>query len=246
MSYNWEGDLILQNTMIEKKRYVIGSSNLQVKADIREWISFEDNIVLKEVINKLADGNKLPRTKHPGDFDRRAKVLWDFVARNIKYVHDSEQQRREDFWLFPPEIYTLKQGDCEDSSFLLGSLLLVSGISPFCVRIVLGEVRGENGKSIGGHCWPVYKSERGKWCILDSTLDRIPSYFPEADSLSEKKQFFQYVPYYCFNNRHLWLIFPEDDRDEKMPQNLNSYLRLRRNKVNMKQFSKVYNASSMT
>ncbi len=233
MPYNWEGDLILQNTMIEKKRYVIGTSNTQVKADIREWISFEDNIVLKEVINKLAERNKLPRTKHPGDFDRRARVLWDFVARNIKYVRDSEQQRKEDFWLFPPEICTLKQGDCEDSSFLLGSLFLASGISPFCVRVVLGEVYDENGKSIGGHCWPVYKNEMGKWCILESTLDRIPSYFPVADNLSEKKQYFQYIPYYCFNNRHLWLIFPENDRDEKMPQNLNRYLRLRRKKVNM-------------
>ena len=234
MPYNWEGDLILQNTLIEKKRYVIGSEDIHIRTDIREWISFEDNIVIKEVINKLADGNKLPRTKHPGDFDRRARVLWDFIARNILYVHDSKQQRKEDFWLFPPEIYTLKQGDCEDSSFLLASLLMVSGISPFCVRIVLGEICDENGKSIGGHCWPVYKNEVGKWCILESTLDRIPSCFPEADNLSEKKQFFQYVPYYCFNNRHLWLIFPEDDRDEKMPQNLNRYLRLRRNKVNMK------------
>jgi hypothetical protein len=234
LPYNWEGDLILQNTMIERKRYVIGNSNTQVKADIREWVSFEDNIILKEVINKLADGKKLPRTKHSGDFDRRAMLLWDFVARNIKYVHDSEQQRKGDFWLFPPEIYTLKKGDCEDCSFLLASLLLASGISPFCVRIVLGEVIDAKGKSIGGHCWPVYKNEMGKWCIIESTLNRIPSYFPEADKPTEQKQLFHYIPYYCFNNHHLWLIFPADDRDEKMPQNLNRYLRLRRNKVNTK------------
>jgi hypothetical protein len=234
LSYNWEGDLILQNTLIEKKRYVIGSANTQIKADIREWISFEDNIVMKEVINQLIAGKNLPRSKNTGDFDRRARIIWDFVARNITYVHDSEKQYKEDFWLFPPEIYTLKKGDCEDSSFLLATLLIASGISPFCVRIVLGEVFDKNRRSTGSHCWPVYKNEAGKWCILESTLDRIPSRFPAADDLIEKKQLYRYAPYYCFNNWHLWLIFTEDDRDAKMPQNLNRYLRLRCNKVNMK------------
>jgi predicted transglutaminase-like cysteine proteinase len=234
MSYNWEGDMILHNTLIEKKRYVIGTAGTPIKADIREWISFEDNIVMKEVINQLIVEKKLPGSRNPGDFDRRARSIWDFVARNISYVHDSEKQSKEDFWLFPPEIYTLKQGDCEDGSFLLATLLIASGISPFCVRIVLGEVFNTNGRSIGSHCWPVYKNETGKWCILESTLDRIPSRFPPADNLAEKKQSYRYAPYYCFNNRHLWLIFPEDDREAKMPKNLNRYLKLRRNKVNMK------------
>lgn len=230
MSYNWEGDLILQNTIIEDKRFVIGDESRQIRTDIREWISFEDNNIMKGTIRELVKDTGLPTSKNIGDFDKRAKIIWDFVAKNIKYVHDSERQRKEDFWLFPPEIYTLQRGDCEDGSFLLASLLIASGISPFCVRVVLGEAFDENSKSLGGHCWPVYKNEMGTWCILESTLDKIPSHMPEADKLSTPGQFFQYVPYYCFNNYHLWQILPPDDTPSK---GIEKYLKLRGNKVNM-------------
>jgi predicted transglutaminase-like cysteine proteinase len=233
MPYNWEGDLILQNTIMENKRFVIGSEDKQIKTDIREWISFEDNNVMKEILRKLSNEKGLPSSRGPGDFDKRAMIIWDFIAQNIKYVHDSEKQKKEDFWLFPPEIITLCEGDCEDGSFLLASLLIASGISPFCVRVVLGEVFDEKGKSIGGHCWPVYKNEIGQWCILESTLDNIPSRMPEADKLTEKGQYFQYVPIYCFNNYHLWEILPEKDIGSTS-NSIEKYLKLRHRKVNMK------------
>jgi predicted transglutaminase-like cysteine proteinase len=232
MSYNWEGDLILQDTVIEKKRFVIGSQNKPIKTDIREWISFEDNNIMKGILRELINKKGLPTSRGPGSFDKRAMIIWNFVARSIKYVHDTEKQRKGDFWLFPPEIYTLCEGDCEDGSFLLASLLISSGISPFCVRVVLGEVFDENNKSLGGHCWPVYKNEMGQWCILESTLDNIPSRMPEADKLTEEGQSFQYIPYYCFNNYHLWEVFPKDKTSRSM--NIESYLKRRGEKVHMK------------
>lgn len=209
MPYNWEGDYIIHDTVIRKKRFVIGSANRQIPTDIREWVSSPDNTVMKEILRKLVSDGGLPRTKNPGDFDRRAMILWNFVARAIRYVHDSKKQSKNDFWLFPSEIYTLRQGDCEDGSFLLASLLIASGISPFCVRVVLGEVFDENDKSLGGHCWPLYKNELGVWCILESTLDTVPSRMPEANLLAQGRQSFRYVPYYCFNNFHLWEIARE-------------------------------------
>lgn len=233
MLYNWEGDLILQNTIIENKRFVIGSLNKQIKTDIREWISFEDNNIMKEILKELINKNGLPSIRGPGSFDKRAMIIWSFVAKSIKYVHDTEKQRKGDFWLFPPEIYTLRQGDCEDGSFLLASLLIASGISPFCVRVVLGEVFDENSKSLGGHCWPVYKNEMGQWCILESTLDNIPSRLPEADKLAQKGQSFQYAPYYCFNNYHLWEIFPEEKAGSRLVS-VEAYLKRRGDKVHMK------------
>jgi predicted transglutaminase-like cysteine proteinase len=183
--------LILHETEIKGKRYVIGSVNKQISTDIREWISFTDDIIMKQTLKALTEENLLPATKNPGDFDRRAMAIWKHVAQKFKYVHDTAKQRKEDFWLFPPEILTLGKGDCEDSSFLLASLLTASGISPFCVRVVLGEVFDEKGKSLGGHCYPIYKNELGDWCILESTLDKIPSRMSEADSLSAPNQFFQ-------------------------------------------------------
>jgi hypothetical protein len=233
VSYHWEGDLIIQNTVMKNKRFVIGSLNKPIDTDIREWISFEDNNIMKKILRDLEDRKKLPQTRKPGDFDKRAMIIWNEVAAKIKYVHDSQKQTKEDFWLFPPEVSKLCEGDCEDGSFLLASLLIASGISPFCVRVVLGEVFDEKGKSLGGHCWPVYKNEIGDWCILESTLDKTPSRLPEADILAEPGQFFQYVPYFCFNHSHLWQILPETDPCEKLP-NIDKYLKLRRNKINMK------------
>jgi hypothetical protein len=233
MPYNWEGGLILQDTVIEKRRYVIGSRNKPIKTDIREWISFEDNNIMKGILSDLVKNKNLPTSRVPGSFDKRATIVWNYVAKNIKYIYDTKKQRKGDFWLFPPEIHTLCEGDCEDGSFLLASLLIASGVSPFCVRVVLGEVFDETGKSLGGHCWPVYKNEMGQWCILESTLDHIPSRMPEADKLTETEQSFQYAPYYCFNNYHLWEIFPEEKRDTRS-KNIEAYLNRRGDKVNMK------------
>lgn len=204
MSYNWEGDIIIQDSIIEKKRFVIGGGKKQIRTDIREWISFEDNNILKEIIKGL-EKNGLPKTKNPGDFDKRAWTIWDFVAKNLRYVPDPVKQRKEDFWLFPPEIHTLGKGDCEDGSFLLASLLIASGISPFCVRVVIGEVLDRKGGT-SGHCWPVYRNEAGEWCILETTLEKAPAYFPEADRLVN------YIPYYCFNNFHLWAILHNQNK----------------------------------
>ncbi|MBI5634098.1 MAG: transglutaminase domain-containing protein [Nitrospirae bacterium] len=234
MGFNWDGGRILQDTAIEKKRFIIGEKK-SITADIREWISFEDNIIMKEILKELRANCGLPATKNPGDFDKRAMVIWQFVAGSITYVYDTTKYKKGDFWLFPPETYQIKKGDCEDGSFLLASLLIAGNISPFCVRVVLGEVFDEKNKSLGGHCWPVYKNEIGRWCILESTLDAAPALMPEADRLSEAGQSFRCVPYYCFNNYHLWETLPSDISDVK-GTNLGKYFQARKTRVNMKMY----------
>lgn len=233
MPYNWDGDLILQDTKMEDKRFVIRHEDRAVSADVREWMSFEDNIIMKDIIRDLQKKAKLPTGKDPGDFDRRARAIWAFVATSVTYEYD-DAEGKADFWMFPPEVHTLAKGDCEDTSFLLASLLIACGVSPFCVRVALGEVFDEKGASLGGHCWPVYKNESGRWCILESTLDQVPSRLPEADPLTRPGQAFQYVPYYCFNNHHLWAILPDPTLSKK-PDALPSYLQQRGKKVNMRE-----------
>lgn len=234
MTFNWEGDLIIQNTSINRKRFVLGSKNKPIKTDIREWISFEDNNITKGIIQKLAKVKGLPTGKTPGSFDMRARILWNYVASEIKYIHDSEKQKKSDFWLFPPEIATLCEGDCEDASFLLASLLISSGISPFCVRVVMGDVYDEKNRLLGGHCWPVYKNEMGEWCILESTLDHLPECMPEADILTSGRQPFRYFPKYCFNNHHLWAILPPENEKIKYERDLEKYLSERAEKVKIR------------
>jgi hypothetical protein len=150
VSYNWEGDAILQDTAIDKKRFVIGRKE-PLTTDIREWMSFRDNIIIRDILAELTEKRDLPTTKKPGDFDKRAMVVWQFVTGSIAYIHDTTQYKKDDFWLFPPETYQVGKGDCEDSSFLLASLLLSSGISPFCVRVVMGMAYEGTGKPLGGH-----------------------------------------------------------------------------------------------
>ncbi len=206
MRYNWDGDLIIHDSAVEKKRYVIGRT-LPITTDIREWISFGDNIIMKELLNRLRKTDRLPTTRNPADFDRRAMVVWRFIAGEIRYIHDTAKYKKGDFWLFPPETLQIGAGDCEDSSFLLASLLIASGISPFCVRVVLGRAYDSADRSLGGHCWPVYKNEQGRWCLLESTLDDKPLAMPEADALSRPGAPFRYEPLYCFNGHHLWEVF---------------------------------------
>jgi hypothetical protein len=217
MIYNWDGDIIVQESIVEKKRYVIGSQR-PITTDIREFVSPADDVVIKGILGDLAVGNGLPTTKNPGDFDKRAMIIWDHVAKKVEYRFDAKEEHG-DFWFFPSEVHTLSYGDCEDGSFLLASLLIGSGISPFNVRVVLGELLNGKNKSLGGHCWPMYKNEAGRWCILESTFDRAPWGLPTADRFTSLRNS-RYVPHFCFNNFHLWAI-----RHEEKPHiNVQEYL----------------------
>jgi len=219
MNYNWDGDIIVQNSAVEKKRYVIGSKR-PVTTDIREFVSPADDVVIKGILGKLVAQNGLPSSKNPGDFDKRALIIWDHVAHNVRYKYDAKEQRKDDFWLFPSEVHTLGYGDCEDGSFLLASLLIGSGISPFNVRVALGELCDSTGTPLGGHCWPMYKNEAGRWCILESTFDRASWSLPTADRFTDSGDS-RYLPHFCFNNFHLWSIRHE----LKQELNVQSYLK---------------------
>ncbi len=233
MTYNWDGDCIIQDCAVTAKRYVIGDETTPIRTDIRAFVSPADDAIIKDILAELTQTQGLPSTKAPGDFDKRAMVIWDYVVRKIKYVYDIQKQGKPDFWLFPSEVRVLRKGDCEDASFLLASLLLGSGISPFNVRVVLGELLDQRGQSLGGHCWPMYKNEIGNWCILESTFDRAPWSMPVAERFTESSDV-RYVPHFCFNNHHLWEIYHGSEK----PTNMDEYLRGRKKliKINNPRF----------
>jgi len=203
--YNWAGDIIIRDTLVPNKRAVVGYKDRLIPTDIREWMKEPPNNKLSEALSEIKD---LPKWKRLGSFDWLARLIWDYVAKKITYVYDKEAHGLPDFWMLPEEVLTLEKGDCEDSTFLLCSLLLASGISPFCVRAELGRVYDENGDLLGGHAWPVYLDEQGKWRLLESTLDSVPERMPLADSFTLPDIEFQYEPLLCFNQYHLWLVKP--------------------------------------
>lgn len=202
--YNWAGDIIRRDTIINDKRTVLGYPDIFIPTDIRQWIRPQRNEAMKETLDHIST---LPSLidKSEGSFDKRAFLIWNYVISYTIYVYDKEAQGLADFWQFPEETLTIGKGDCEDSSWLLASLLLASGISPFCVRVCIGTIYQE-GKDIGGHAFPIYLDEAGKCRLLESTLEYPQTKMPLADPLTKAGLKFQYVPEFVLNQYHLWQI----------------------------------------
>jgi hypothetical protein len=180
------------------KRAVIGTSGVYIPTDIRAWLSSTSSAVILTALQEIG----IPSAREPGTFDLRAWKIWDYVSNCVQYITDKKSCGLEDFWLFPEETLVLQKGDCEDSSFLLATLLLASGISEHCVRVVLGRVSTPDGAY--GHAWVVYQNELGRWCLLESTLDAVPSNLTPADPFIMPGNQYQYQPQFCLNASHLW------------------------------------------
>ncbi len=210
MAYQWDGTRILQkNTSLVEARFVLGHLSVPVVTDLREWIASSDHEEIHRVVKSL----DLPNDRSAGSFDRRARLVWEWIAREIRYVDDLGSTGTREFWQFPSETIALQQGDCEDSAVLLATLLLAAGISPFCVRVVIGEVTLE-GVAIP-HAWPIYKDEHGCWRILEATVgpDDLPAEWPRADAACHPDTVPCYTPALCFNRAHVWLVGPVDIPD---------------------------------
>ncbi|MGA9099722.1 MAG: transglutaminase-like domain-containing protein [Methanotrichaceae archaeon] len=219
MSYNWAGDIIIRDTVMWNKRAVLGYPSIFIPTDIREWFSNPDNEVISRSIQEIG----LPQANVPGSFDLRAWKIWKYVAESVTYVTDKSAQGIDDFWQFPEETLMLQKGDCEDSSFLLATLLLASGISDHCVRVVLGNVISADG--VSGHAWVVYQEENGVWSLLESTLDSVPQNLMPADTFTMPGVQYQYQPQFCLNDALLWSIGP-------VKTQMADYLKSRERKIN--------------
>ncbi len=102
----------------------------------------------------------------------------DWVCRNIAYRHDVAE-----FWQFPSETLVRRQGDCEDSSLLLCSLLENFTDS----YVVLGSYRDY------GHAW----------CQSDGQL--FETTFTSAQPVPDPEH---YSPYILFNQEKVIELWP--------------------------------------
>lgn len=209
MNYDWAGTRILQkNTALLDKRRVYRNPDTHVLTDLREWITPGDREQIRRTLQEI----KLPTTRSERTFDKRARILWRWVMENIHYVPDPQGQQLLDYWQFPAETLALREGDCEDFAFLLASLLLGSGISSYCVRVVIGKIM-LNEETEEHHAWVVYKNEKGQWCLLEAVQNTgsATGRFRPVESYTMEKKFPRYEPILCLNTEHVWQVVHQQD-----------------------------------
>jgi hypothetical protein len=237
--WNWNGSEIVFDTSIPVTRKIIREQRTITKfpVDIREFITIENNTVIKSVINKicntLTDNEKVKFYKNAkGNFDFRVRKCQEYL-KNISY---SDSKSSYDEWQFPEETLVMKSGDCEDLSFMLASLILSSGISDYCVRVAFGKVIKyvASGKDQHwDHAWVMYQNENGVWEILEPLLFvrhlTVKKTGTPRQEIKSGDDDIEYLPHYVFNRHHLWRVRSHDIVNRK---NFRDYLTTQRDYFN--------------
>ncbi len=222
---NWEGDKIVFDTSIKAMRKIPEIlPERRYEIDIREFLSSQNNSIMHHTLNKIA--SQVPADerfrffiRQKGAFDFRALRILDYVASNISYRN--RPSRDFDSWLFPDETIALGSGDCEDIAFLIASLLIASGISPYEVRVALGYVHTSGTKQFHPHAWTMYRTESGRWMLFDPlAVTAQPKKAvvaknsrKKASAATDDTPMFQYIPHYVFNTDHLWSVDNSRSKD---------------------------------
>jgi hypothetical protein len=223
--WNWDGDVIVHNPIVRSARPVVGRPRPQYDIDVREYLVTEHNALMQRTVREdistfvkagpEATKADLLVTKIPKSFDFRAHVAVSFVAEKIAYRPNPAR----DPWQFPDETLELKAGDCEDRAFLLASLLIAMGVSPYNVRVALGKVRvrtGDTQPSDFDHMWVMYKNEAGRWTLLEpppqeptlaiGSKTRCQGATDLLKALPTQSVTVEYRPRFLFNDSHLWEV----------------------------------------
>lgn len=221
--WNWDGDRILFDAIVPSSRAPIGRRSLkEYDIDVRQFLVTEKNAVVKRVLRdelpvfceKQGVARTLIETRGQYGFDLRAHQIAAFVAKRIRY----ENRKGRDPWQFPEETLALGSGDCEDIAFLLASLLLASGVSGYNVRVALGRISAgprHARKQHFDHMWVMYKSEAGKWLLLEplqleDSGDAAPDRGNRGKAIHDVNAVVEYTPKFVFNTEHLWEVGPSD------------------------------------
>ena len=216
--WNWDGDVIIRESVVPSSRPVVGShsSKKQYPIDVREFLVTADNAIMRQTLaedmagflKEINGDADLFKSRGRGAFDYRANIIAAFVAKKINY----NARRGHDPWQFPDETLFLKSGDCEDRAFLIASLLLAAGVSTFNVRVAFGKMRHYRARARPqeyDHAWVMYKNEAGAWILLEPLhlgSDHPTSMLSSPDRLKPQDNQVEYLPSFLFNERHLWRV----------------------------------------
>lgn len=220
--WNWDGDYIVHKCIVPSSRPVVGFTRTHhYDIDAREFLVTSRNEVMRRTVDvdikafveqREADGWEWFQSRERGSFDYRASVIKEFVSDHIRYEHTG----RRDPWQFPDETVAVRSGDCEDRALLIASLMIAVGISSYNVRVALGKMRfwDKNGRtSTADHVWVMYKTEVGRWLVIEPSVAKARILRSNAipKSVISHPISAEYIPYYVFNDQHLWQVFNADN-----------------------------------
>lgn len=180
--------------IIYKGRAIRGYDK-RIDIDVRNMI-WPDDHMLRDVVDKY---NLRQET-----YDETAWACQRFACSIFKYVGDKKNSQIEECWQFPNETLVTKQGDCEDGSILLSSLLINAGVPSWRVRVTAGLVQSAPTAPEGGHAYTTYCRETdSNWIVLDwcyyADPQRPVADKPLAKDLDKYKDI-----WFSFNDRYSW------------------------------------------
>jgi hypothetical protein len=232
--WNWDGDTIVHEPVIRGARRTPNRNRLY-DLDIREFLNTKSNEVVARGVGDAIDHLRpseqaLFRSHRRGSFDFRVQIMSEYLARHFPYVPGP---RGFDFWLFPDETIAEGGGDCEDRAILLAALLLASGVSGYVVRVAIGVLYDAEADDYRDHVWVMYRNENGKWMCLEPLLltnqARRTARSRVAERTIPQGHPYEYIPYFVFNDAHLWAIKQNTGDPARQPDGLLAdYLHARR------------------
>lgn len=122
------------------RRLITANTDSIITCDIKNFITPNDASIKDLVSNnnlKIVDINVC---------DKQVMDIYRFCRKDAKYSYDNTLFGKNEVWLFPFEfLYLNKNGDCEDNSHYIASMLICAGVPAFRVRVVCGMCKW------GGH-----------------------------------------------------------------------------------------------
>ena len=103
--------------------------------------------------------------------DVRIVEILKMVYKRVKYVVDSRNFNKVEYWASAATTWKRKRDDCDGINALIFVLARLSGISAYQIWSAIGDT------AVGGHYWLIYFSfSTDKWCAIDGTfnVDRRP------------------------------------------------------------------------
>jgi hypothetical protein len=219
-------------SFVAKRKRVITVAGKELDLGVyrlSDWLQPDCYAVAKELMDKVMDkwnslggSQQADIIKNVGFGNALVKLTWNLVNTEVRYRYDEDLFNQADFWMMPSECYTMKFGDCEDTSFLLASSVLrlfeivgdfqyswwyrwFNRDAPNC-QVWLGFVYQDG--QYWGHAWVSFRNPKYQfskdWLVLESTYE---SELPMWMWIVWNKD--QYVPVYMFNQYDSWRV----DRD---------------------------------